>query len=560
MNRRDCRRLWPCAILASIAVVICDSSPAAEPLDFHAIRPKIYVEVPGGPEMEPWSEAPAWRGGEVFFANRPFVRVTRDRQPQKYLNLHVAGTFLRSNGHILACEHFHKSLLDIAPDGTVSVVADRDADGTPLRGLNDLTADAAGNVYWTDPTDSGIDKPVGRIYRVTPEGRVELLASDRAFPNGIEVDPESKHLYVMESQTKRVLRYRLPGSGERLGEPSMFYQFEGGAGPDGCAFDESGNLWVAEFASNGGNGKLVVLSAEGKPVGEVQVGARLVTNVCFGGPNRDEIFISTGGPSGVFHAKAGVRGFAGHPVRELKLWRRLGIKPLDEPISTAADRKRHAELLIYHPIAGKLDAVVELIGKSVALKRRHGMNPLASWASADRAANEAVAVELLAPPSQRAGEEAANAAAQDAEFAKLQGEIEKACSKIETIALVSPADQWKLSNNNKRPRRAIDLRLYTRSPEKEAAFRDRWRDHAVRIYERHGMDNLGWWEATGEGQAAIMVTLFAHESVDAINSTIGAFHKDEEWIAIEKETEAGGKLRTAARAYKLLPTDFSPIK
>jgi gluconolactonase len=284
-------------------------------LDFIQIKPHLYAEVPGGPEMEPWSEAPVWRDGEVFFSNRPFVRVTKDRQPQRYLNLHVAGTFLRGNGHILACDHFHRALLDIAPGGRVRVVAERDENGEPLRGLNDLTADASGNVYWTDPSGSGADRPIGRIYRVTPHGEVELLADDLAFPNGIEVDPESKHLYVVESQTRRVLRYALPAAGEKLGTASEFFNFgDVSSGGDGMCFDASGHLWVAEFARKDAPGRVVVLSPRGEVLGQLTPDTRLVTNVAFGGERHDEIFISTGGPSGVFHAHAGVKGFRGHPV------------------------------------------------------------------------------------------------------------------------------------------------------------------------------------------------------------------------------------------------------
>lgn len=528
--------------------------------------PTLYSEVPGAPEMEPWSEAPVWRDGEVFFANRPFVRVTRERQPLKYLNLHVAGTFLRANGHILACEHFHRALLDLAPDGTVRVVADRDEEGRPLRGLNDVTADAAGNVYWTDPTGSGVATPTGRVYRVTPAGRVELLADNLAFPNGLEVDPASQFLYVVESQTKKVLRYALPATGQKLGASEMFFDFgPDSSGGDGLGFDAAGNLWITEFSRKSGGGRVVVVAPDGKLLGEVKPDARLVTNIAFGGAANDEIFISTGGPSGIFHARAGVPGFRGHPVPKLALGRTLALAPLNEPISTAPDRPRYAELRIYHALPGKADAILERFREPMtALKKRHGLNPLACWVSHDRSATNVVVVELLAPPSEAAAIAGWKSFAADPEFAPAYAASEakhgKTYSKIETLKLVAPASAWKLVNNGKRPARVFDLRLYARVPDKEAAFRDRWRDHAIRIYERHGMDNLGWWEATDTEHADVMATLFAHESLDAINATIGAFHRDEEWIRIEKETEAGGKLRSSVTAYKLTPTDFSAIK
>jgi hypothetical protein len=74
------------------------------------------------------------------------------------------------------------------------------------------------------------------------------------------------------------------------------------------------------------------------------------------------------------------------------------------------------------------------------------------------------------------------------------------------------------------------------------------------------MDNLGWWEATDAEHLRVFVTLFAHESLDAINATIGQFHQDSEWMAIEKQMETNGPLRSGATSYKLTPVSFSPLK
>jgi hypothetical protein len=57
-----------------------------------------------------------------------------------------------------------------------------------------------------------------------------------------------------------------------------------------------------------------------------------VSNLTFGGPKHDEIFVTTGDPAGVFHAKVGVTGFKGFPGKPLKILRRLDVKPLDEPL------------------------------------------------------------------------------------------------------------------------------------------------------------------------------------------------------------------------------------
>jgi hypothetical protein len=110
--------------------------------------------------------------------------------------------------------------------------------------------------------------------------------------------------------------------------------------------------------------------------------------------------------------------------------------------------------------------------------------------------------------------------------------------------------------------RAFDLRIYSVLPGKLEAFRNRWRDFAVPIYERHGLHSIGWWvaekkDADGNDQ---FVCLLAGESIPAILKSIGEFHQDADWNRVEKESEAGGKLRSGVTAYKLTPADFSALK
>ena len=52
----------------------------------------------------------------------------------------------------------------------------------------------------------------------------------------------------------------------------------------------------------------------------------------FGGADGDELFIATGGPSGIFHAKLPVKGAEIHPVPRVKTVRTLDLKPLNAPI------------------------------------------------------------------------------------------------------------------------------------------------------------------------------------------------------------------------------------
>jgi len=280
-----------------------------------------------------YSEGPTWRQGEVFFCSGGLLRVTPDGRVGRYLNLGPAGTVLTGDGRLLICDNKNFALLQLTPEGKLDVLADA-CDGEKLKSLNDLTIDAKGNIYWTDPAGSSVAKPVGNIFRLTPGGDVARVATGLAFPNGLDVDPASKFLYVIESQSKKILRYPLQDGG-KLGEASVFYDL-GGSGGDGCAFDAQGNLWVADFhRPETDHGRITVLSPEAKVLATLDVPAKVVSNIAFGGAQRDEIFCTTGTPPGVFHAKVGAPGFAGHPGEKMKPLRELVIDPADEasPVS-----------------------------------------------------------------------------------------------------------------------------------------------------------------------------------------------------------------------------------
>ncbi len=313
-------------ILLTLCVTgICDSARtlAEEPTGELAeklakVEFEHYAEGPG------YSEGPIWRKGEVFFCSGGLLRVDKDRKVHPYLDVSPAGTVLREDGHLLVCDNKHKVLLEVSPSGNVKVIVEQ-FETRPLRSLNDLTIDARGNVYWTDPEGSSVENPIGNVFRVRPDGRVDLLATGLAFPNGIEVDPANQYLFVIESQSKKILRYTLPADDDLLGPAEVFYDL-GGSGGDGCTFDAAGNLWVTDFhRPETGKGRITVLSPEAKVLAYLPIPAKVVSNITFGGENHDEIFCTTGEPPGVFHAVVGVKSFAGHPGKTMRSVRELDV-------------------------------------------------------------------------------------------------------------------------------------------------------------------------------------------------------------------------------------------
>jgi gluconolactonase len=349
-NRRSfwIDRLFVCTLVATLSppALSFGDEPAGELAQrLAAVKFDHYADAPG------YSEGPVWRNGEVLFCSGALWRVDAERKLHKYLEINPAGTFLRGDGHLVICDNKHKALLDLSPDGKVGVVADQ-FEGPPLRSLNDVTMDSRGNIYWTDPEGSSLKTPVGSVFRVRPDGRIHRVATGLAFPNGLDVDPSGKFLYVIESQSKKILRYAVPPDNDLLGKPEVFFDL-GGSGGDGCAFDAAGNLWVADFhRPETGKGRITVLSPEAKVLAYLPVPSKVVSNITFGGVNHDEIFCTTGEPPGVFHAKVGVKGFASHPGKPISLLRTLNVLPM-RPHADAEQLAKIAKVAAEAPLDGE---------------------------------------------------------------------------------------------------------------------------------------------------------------------------------------------------------------
>lgn len=232
-------------------------------------------------------------------------------------------------------------------------------------------------------------------------------------------------------------------------------------------------------------------------------------------------------------------------------------------VSSAANR--YYELRIYTVTSNKMDGVLERFRDTVEpVRRKHGIETIGYW-SAPGTTNGGTLVYLMTAPNKEALKKQEAEFGADAQFkagyAASNAKHGKTVDKIVALPLIADTTP-KFDLTSAKVARAFDLRLYTVPPGKLDAFRNRWCDFAVPIYERHGLHSVGWWvaeakDADGNDQ---FVCLLAGESIQAIHSAIGEFHQDSDWIRIEKETEANGKLRSGVISYKLIPTDFSLLK
>jgi hypothetical protein len=107
--------------------------------------------------------------------------------------------------------------------------------------------------------------------------------------------------------------------------------------------------------------------------------------------------------------------------------------------------------------------------------------------------------------------------------------------------------------------RVYELRTYTATPGNGAAVVARFRNHTTKLFEKHGMVNVGYWVPTDEkdGAADKLIYLLEHKSRAAADASWKAFSADPEWQAVRKTTEANGKIVAKAERVFLSATDFS---
>jgi len=153
-----------------------------------------------------------------------------------------------------------------------------------FKGVNDLTCDSQGNIYFTDQGQSGMHDPTGRVYRLQPSGKLDLLLSNVPSPNGLVLSPDEKVLYVGVTRGNCVWRAPLMSDGS-VAKVGQFFTSYGPSGPDGLAMDVAGNLAMA----NPGLGYVWLINPRGEPIFVwTSPKQHTVTNVAFGGTeNRD---------------------------------------------------------------------------------------------------------------------------------------------------------------------------------------------------------------------------------------------------------------------------------
>ncbi|WP_100809720.1 MULTISPECIES: SMP-30/gluconolactonase/LRE family protein [unclassified Microbacterium] len=195
-------------------------------------------------------EGPRWKGGKLWFtdvhAKAVYTWEPRTSAMEKIADVEgwPAGIGFRTDGRMIVSSMLDGLLLQQDGHGGLEVLTDLSPLATPLFGIlyiNDLVVDSRGNSY-VNIYGLGGEQDNGGIALVRPDGEIEIVAENLAFPNGMVVTPDLRTLIVAELHSDVLTAYDVDDDG-RLSNRRLWAQIPG-ATPDGICLDAEGAVWV----------------------------------------------------------------------------------------------------------------------------------------------------------------------------------------------------------------------------------------------------------------------------------------------------------------------------
>ena len=104
-----------------------------------------------------------------------------------------------------------------------------------------------------------------------------------------------------------------------------------------------------------------------------------------------------------------------------------------------------------------------------------------------------------------------------------------------------------------------ELRVYHAAAGKLPELLARFRDHTVKLFDRHGMKSVAYWTPLDEpDKSNTLIYILHHPSREAAAANWKSFQDDPEWKTVKDKSEANGKLTDKIDSTYMALTDFSP--
>ncbi len=254
-----------------------------------------------------FTEGPAAdKKGNVFFTDQPNDKIWKystDGKLSVFMDKtgRSNGMYFDRKGNLLTCADEKNEIWSISPKGKVTVLV-TEHEGKRLNGPNDLWEHPDGGIYFTDPyyqrpywERQSAEIKGEKVYYL-PKGKKALVVVDETIvkPNGIIGTPDGRYLYVADIGDGKTYKYTIDKDGT-LKERQLFVT----QGSDGMTLDDRGNVYLT------GDG-VTVYNPQGQKIQHIAVPAGWTANVCFGGKERNQLFITAS--EGVYILDMQVKG------------------------------------------------------------------------------------------------------------------------------------------------------------------------------------------------------------------------------------------------------------
>jgi gluconolactonase len=292
-------------ILDTEALKLVDSNATAEVLD----------------TGHKWTEGPVYvrDGGYLLFSDIPGNSIYKWKEgegaslylkPSGHTGTKVIhkepgsnGLLLDAKGALVLCQHGDRRIAKMdAPLNSPApkfITLAGSYMGKRLNSPNDAVFAASGDLYFTDPP-YGLDDRLGDtakqlsfqgVYRLKPNGQLDLLVKDLKFPNGIALSPDGKTLYVSNSDSANMLwmKYALDDKGlikssSVLYAPTQYNNTDDG-NPDGMKVNRQGYIFAA------GPKGIWIFNPGGKVIARIHIEQK--TANCAFSPDEKTLFITS---------------------------------------------------------------------------------------------------------------------------------------------------------------------------------------------------------------------------------------------------------------------------
>ena len=239
--------------------------------------------------------------GSLIFTETRANRITRianDGSTSTYIDNSNGsnGLAFSSTGILYSVQVLNPRVGIIYPPEKAKTLADK-FEGKPFGRPNDLILNKLGGIYFTDsgarvePGKSIPDTNKPAVYHISPKGDLKRIANDIERPNGIQLSPDEKVMYVANTAGEYILAYDVASDGS-IGQRRNFAKLEGWqqtetgptSGADGLAVDAQGRLYVASRLG------IQVFSSKGKALGIIPL-PKAPQNLAFAGPDKKTLYV-----------------------------------------------------------------------------------------------------------------------------------------------------------------------------------------------------------------------------------------------------------------------------